>query len=294
MISSRGKPEWLTIRPPAGDFSKIREIVKSHDLNTVCEDAHCPNTSECWSGGTATFMVLGEYCTRGCRFCAVKSGYPKMPPDPKEPENLASAVSQMNLDYIVITSVDRDDLADQGAGHFAECIRKVKEMSPEMIVEVLIPDFRGDDACIKTVVDAGPEVIAHNIETVERLQQAVRDRRANYKQSLLVLETVKKMNPKILTKSSIMLGLGETEEEVVRTMKDLRAIGADIITFGQYLRSSDWHLEVKEYVKPEAFESFKKIAEKMGFIYCASGPFVRSSYRAGELLAKSIIASRKQ
>ncbi len=294
MISSRGKPEWLTIRPPAGDFSRIREIVKSHNLNTVCEDAHCPNTSECWSGGTATFMVLGEYCTRGCRFCAVKSGYPKMPPDSKEPENLANAVAQMDLDYIVITSVDRDDLPDQGAGHFAECIKRVKEKSPGMIVEVLIPDFRGDVACIKTVADAGPEVIAHNIETVERLQSTARDRRAGYKQSLLVLETVKKMNPRILTKSSIMLGLGETEEEIIQTMKDLRAIGVDIVTFGQYLRPSDLHLEVKEYVKPEVFESFKKTAESMGFLYCASGPFVRSSYRAAELLTRSLVGRGSQ
>jgi len=289
MISSSGKPEWLKIRPPSGDFSYVKDIVKSHNLHTVCQEAHCPNISECWSGGTATFMILGDICTRGCRFCMVKTGYPMTKPDEKEPENLANAISKLNLDYVVITSVDRDDLKDQGSNHFAECVRKVREKNPQLIIEVLIPDFRGDFNCIKTVVDSYPDVISHNIETVERLQSIARDKRANYKQSLYVLETVKKLNPNIYTKSSIMLGLGEKEEEIIQTMKDLKAIGVEILTIGQYLRPSDWHLEVKEYVNPNKFEYYKREAEKLGFLYCASGPFVRSSYKAGEYFLKNII-----
>lgn len=289
MLASRGKPEWLKILPPTEKFQDIKTVLNEHNLHTVCEEAHCPNMSECWSGGTATFMVLGDTCTRACRFCAVKTGFPAALLDKNEPENLAKAVSKMNLDYVVITSVDRDDLPDQGAGHFAACITRIKEKDPEIIIEVLIPDFRGNTQLITKVIEAEPHVIAHNVETVRRLQRKVRDPRANYEQSLSVLEYVKKTNPRICTKSSIMLGLGEQDGEVIETVKDLRAIGVDILTIGQYLRPSSWHLVVEEFVPPEKFEWFKQGAEKLGFLYVASGPFVRSSYRAGELFIKNVL-----
>src|SRR3989344_3638613 len=196
MISNRNKPQWLKIRPPTEKYEEIKKTIRKNDLHTVCEESHCPNMSECWSGGTATFMVMGDTCTRACKFCAVKTGYPAMPLDPEEPIKLANVVKEWKLNYIVITSVDRDDLKDQGAGHFASCIREIKKANPDIVVEVLIPDFRGNEECIKTIIDAGPDVIAHNIETVERLQRQVRDPRANYKQSMFVLDYVKKTNGK--------------------------------------------------------------------------------------------------
>lgn len=290
MIASRGKPEWLKIKPPTtGKFSGIKEIMRRHGLHTVCEESHCPNIPECWSGGTATFMVLGDACTRGCRFCQVESSGKPLPPDPFEPENLAHAVAEMGLDYVVVTSVDRDDLPDQGSEHFAECIRAIKRHDPKILVEVLIPDFQGRKDLLKKIVDAKPEVIAHNVETVRRLSPKVRDRRAAYDQSLTVLENVKKMNPKVFTKSSIIVGFGETEEEIVQTMKDLREKDVDFLAVGQYLRPSGWHLEVSEYVRPEQFERYREVGEGLGFRYVASGPFVRSSYRAGELFVKSLL-----
>ena len=245
--------------------------------------------AECWSGGTATFMIMGDTCTRACKFCAVKTGYPAMPLDENEPGKLANLVKEWKLDYIVITSVDRDDLKDQGAGHFAKCITEIKKVNKDIIIEVLIPDFRGNADLIKTIISARPDVIAHNIETIERLQRKVRDPRANYRQSLSVLNYVKGMNEKIFTKSSIILGLGEQEEEVVQTIKDLRQINVDILTLGQYLRPSSWHLNVEEYVHPDTFDKLKKKAEELGFLYCAAGPFVRSSYKAGEFFVKSML-----
>jgi len=292
MISSRGKPDWLKIRPPTEKFSDIKEIVRNHGLHTVCEESHCPNMSECWSGGTATFMLMGDTCTRGCRFCEVKAGAKPLPLDPFEPESLALAVSKMDLDYVVLTSVDRDDLEDQGSKHFAECIRAIKRLRPGMLVEVLIPDFQGRSDLLKNVVDARPDVIAHNMETVQRLQSQVRDRRANYEQSLTVLRNVKRMNPEIFTKSSIIVGFGETDREMIHTMKDLLRNEVDFLTVGQYLRPSDWHLPVAEYVDPEKFRFYQMIGEDLGFKYVASGPFVRSSYRAGELFVKSLIHDR--
>lgn len=290
MISTRGKPEWLKIQPPTTEkFSEIKDIMRSHNLHTVCEESHCPNIPECWSGGTATFMVMGDTCTRGCRFCEVKSSGSPIPLDPFEPENLAHAVTEMGLDYVVVTSVDRDDLPDQGSNHFAECIRAIKKHDSETLVEVLIPDFRGDAGCLKNVIEAKPEVIAHNVETVQRLQSAVRDRRANYKQSLSVLNNVKRMDSGIFTKSSIIVGFGETDKEIIHTMKDLRAIDVDFLTVGQYLRPSDWHLPVSEFVPPEKFDFYRMIGEDLGFRYVAAGPFVRSSYRAGELFVKSLL-----
>ena len=281
------KPQWLKIQLKREEkFDKIDETLKRHNLHTVCQEAHCPNISECWNSGTATFMVMGDTCTRGCRFCAVKTGRP-LALDKDEPRNLALAVKEWGLDYIVITSVDRDDLPDQGANHFAACIREVRKENPNIMIEVLIPDFRGDEDCIRTIVEAKPDVFAHNIETVRRLQ-SVRDIRANYQQSLFVLKKAKDLGIKY-TKSSIMLGLGETDEEIIEAMQDLRAIGVDIITFGQYLRPSQKHIQITEYVHPEKFEYYKKLAEEIGFLYCASGPFVRSSYRAGEFFIRSVL-----
>ncbi|MBI2672998.1 lipoyl synthase [Candidatus Woesearchaeota archaeon] len=283
------KPAWLTIRPPTTEsFVLIKEKVNKSRLHTVCEEAHCPNLSECWSSGTATFMIMGDTCTRACRFCTVKTSFKPKNLDPEEPLNLARTIKTMNLDYVVITSVNRDDLDDQGADHFAECIKKIREINPGILIEVLIPDFRGDLDLLKVIINAKPEVIAHNIETVQSLQRKVRDPRANYEQSLFILKNVKKFS-KIYTKSSIMLGLGETDEEVVQTMKDLRGIDVDFLTLGQYLRPSMRHLEIKEYVKPEKFNYFKIKGEELGFKYVASGPFVRSSYKAGEFFIKNTI-----
>lgn len=287
------KPDWLKIRPPTETFSEIKHLVKDYKLHTVCQESHCPNMSECWSGGTATFMVLGEFCTRGCKFCNVKSGYPKTPPDPNEPLNLAKAVQEMHLDYVVITSVDRDDLPDEGSSHFAACIREIKKLNPTIHIEVLIPDFKGNQALIKKILDAEPDVIAHNLETVSRLQKTVRDHRANYLQSLGVLKFVKETNPHIYTKSSLMLGLGEQEEELEQAFKDLRKNNVDIVTLGQYLRPSDWHLPVKEYVHPDKFKQFEEKARTLGFMYVAAGPFVRSSYKAAELFVKGKLEQQR-
>ncbi len=293
-LVSTNKPSWLKTKlQTMGSFAKVSETVKSLGLNTVCESAHCPNISECWSGGTATFMVMGGVCTRGCRFCEVSHGKPQEL-DIFEPVKLAKAVKEFNLDYVVITSVDRDDLADQGSLHFASCIKAVKRMNPGILIEVLIPDFRGREDLIKNIVDAKPDVIAHNVETTRRLQRFIRDIRANYDQSLGVLKTVKKLNPKILTKSSIMLGLGESEQEVCGVMDDLRVAGVDFFTIGQYLRPSKRQMAVENYVHPDIFEKLKLEGEQRGFLYVASGPFVRSSYRAGELFIKSVINGGKK
>lgn len=282
-LASKDKPGWLTIRPPQGEaYPRLAEILKASGLNTVCQEAHCPNLSECWSGGTATFMVMGDTCTRACRFCAVKTAFPAPPLDPQEPAKLAQAVSKLGLKYVVITSVDRDDLPDQGAGHLAKCVTALRETAPGVSIEVLAPDFQGDTSLLKVVLDAKPDVFGHNIETVERLQRKVRDPRANYRQSLEVLREAKRLNPNGYTKSSIMLGLGETTEEVYEAFKDLRGAGVDFLTLGQYLRPTAWHLEVEEYISPERFREYEQMALKAGFLYCVAGPFVRSSYRAGE------------
>ncbi|MEK6940531.1 MAG: lipoyl synthase [Nanoarchaeota archaeon] len=286
METTLTKPEWLTIKlTKTQTFNEIKNIIKKDGLATVCEESNCPNILECWNGGTATFMVLGNVCTRGCKFCNVKTGTNGGIIDSNEPAKLLDAVKKLKLDYIVITSVDRDDLPDQGAEHIAKCITKLRSIH----VEALIPDFRGEIECIKTIVNAKPDVISHNIETVERLQKTVRDLRANYEQSLKVLESIKKIDRHIYTKSSIMVGLGETYEEVIQTMKNLRDVNVDFITIGQYLRPSKKHLTVKEYVPLEVFNEYQKQAIKLGFKYAASGPFVRSSYKAGELFVKNVI-----
>ena len=285
------KPKWLKIKISTNDnFSNIKSTLRSHNLHTVCEEAHCPNISECWNTGTATFMLMGDTCTRGCKFCAVKTGNPMKELDINEPKKLARALAEIRLfDYVVLTSVNRDDLKDGGSSHFAECINEIKKAYPEIIIEVLIPDFKGDEAALKKIVDAKPQVIAHNIETVERLQKNVRDIRANYAQSLLVLENAKRMNPKVYTKSSIMLGLGETDEEVIKSMKDLREVNVDILTLGQYLRPTDWHIPISSFVAPSKFDYFRQKALELGFLFCAAGPFVRSSYKAGELFVRNVI-----
>jgi len=294
MLAER-KPEWLRVRPPAGEnYVHLKTLFRSLDLHTVCEEAHCPNVWECWGGGTATIMLMGDTCTRGCRFCAVKSGNPHGALDLSEPQKVAMALAELDLSYVVLTSVDRDDLPDGGAGHFAKTVREIKARCPKLLIETLIPDFQGDVEAVRAVVDAGVDVLDHNVETVERLQATVRDRRANYAQSLKVLRAAKGMRDDLFTKSSIMLGLGETREEVIATMRDLRANEVDILTLGQYLRPSNWHLTVQEYVPPETFDELRKAGESMGFAYVASGPLVRSSYRAGEFFLENVIRTRKQ
>ena len=290
---SKMKPEWLKVPLPTGEeYFRIRRLLKSLNLVTVCQEANCPNMAECWGGGTATIMLMGDICTRGCRFCNVKTGNPKGWLDQQEPFKVAEAVSKMGLEYVVLTSVDRDDLPDEGAGHFAKTISHLKNLAPELLVEVLTPDFKGRKDCINTILSAGPDVFAHNVETVERLTPRVRDRRAGYRQSMDVLEMAKQENPNIYTKSSLMLGLGEREEEVKSTLKDLRSVSCDVLTFGQYLRPQKRHLPVEEYVTPKKFDEWKECALQMGFLYVASGPLVRSSYRAGELFMKAVL--RKQ
>ena len=277
------KPVWLRVRAPAGEnYTKVKQSLRSLNLHTVCEEARCPNISECWGTGTATIMIMGDICTRGCRFCAVNRGKPVVLLDAGEPERVAKAIKEWGLRYVVITSVCRDDLEDGGAEHIAKTIKAIKLLCPTIIIESLIPDFRGNENSIKKVVESKPEVISHNIETVTRLTPKVRDARASYEQSLWVLKKIKDMNSLIYTKSSIMLGLGETEEEIIQTIRDLRSVGANILTMGQYLQPTSKHLPVIKYVTPEKFSWFKKIAEPMGFVYVASGPLVRSSYRAGE------------
>ena len=292
-MSHARKPEWLKMRPPSGErFTEIKETLRNHDLHTVCEEASCPNLGECWSGrngpGTATFMLMGDRCSRGCNFCDVETGGMK-PLDPDEPENVASAVAEIGLEYVVLTSVDRDDLPDQGAGHFAETIREIRRRDPSILVEVLVPDFQGEDELVWKIIDAEPDVIAHNVETVERLQWPVRDRRAGYEQSLTVLRQVAEESD-AFAKTSIMLGVGEYNHEVYQTLRDLRSAGVDVVTLGQYLQPSRSHLEVSEFVHPDAFDTWKRVAEEeLGFAYCASGPMVRSSYRAGELFIESVL-----
>lgn len=292
-IEHKVKPEWLKIRPPSGEnYKRIKSLLRDLNLYTVCEEAHCPNVHECWGGGTATFMLMGDTCTRGCRFCAVKTGNPKGILDQDEPVKISSSIEKLSLDYVVLTSVDRDDLPDGGAAHFAQTIKEIKIRDSKVIVEVLIPDFKGDNEALDKIIEEEPEVIAHNVETIDRLTSKVRDKRATYTQSLNVLKRVKEINPKIFTKTSIMLGLGESEEEVIKAMHDLRNNNVDIVTFGQYLRPTKKHLPVIEYITPDKFKYYEQIGLDLGFIYVASGPLVRSSYKAGEYFLKNKILNR--
>lgn len=288
------KPSWIKMRAPAGErYLQLKDMFKELNLATVCQEAQCPNIGECWGGGTATIMLMGEVCTRGCRFCNVKTGNPKGKLDLEEPLKVAQAVSQMGLDYVVLTSVDRDDLPDEGSMHFAETVRRMKDLSPQLIVEVLTPDFKANETFVGYIVDAEPDVFAHNVETVERLQSRVRDPRAGYAQSLRVLEMVKERDPSRYTKTSLMVGLGETDDEIRTTLRDLRSVGCDVVTFGQYLQPQKRHLPVERFLTPEQFQAWQAEAESMGFLYVASGPLVRSSYRAGEYFMKGVIEKQK-
>jgi lipoic acid synthetase len=282
------KPAWLRAPMPGGEgFDAVRRTVRAHRLATVCEEAKCPNIGECWSAGTATLMLMGEVCTRACRFCAVDTGNPQGWLDDAEPENAAQSVRLMELRYVVLTSVNRDDLEDGGAGHFAACVRAIKRANPDTAVEALTPDFEGVLADVETVVDSGVDVFAQNVETVRRLTHPVRDPRASYGQTIAVLAHAKKHRPPVLTKTSLMLGLGETDAEVLETMDDLRAAGVDILTLGQYLRPTVNHLPVERFVAPGEFDSYRAAALERGFLECVAGPLVRSSYRAEQALARN-------
>ncbi len=281
----RRHPEWIRVRAPIGEeYTRLKGLVRTLDLHTVCEEALCPNVGECWGAGTLTLMILGDVCTRACRFCAVTTGNPRGSVDLDEPRRVGEAIAALNLNYVVITSVDRDDLPDQGAGIFAQTVREIKARAPHTIVEVLTPDFQGRADLMKKIVDAQPEVIAQNIETVRRLTYVVRDRRAGYDQTLDILRAVKQMDPTRKTKSSILLGFGETADEVIETMRDLRNAQVDLLAIGQYLRPTNKkrHYPLVEYVRPEQFAFYKQEGMKLGFTYIASGPLVRSSYKAWE------------
>ncbi|HVL48995.1 MAG TPA: lipoyl synthase [Candidatus Thermoplasmatota archaeon] len=282
-LAAERKPRWLLRPLPKGPaVAEMTSLLREHGLHTVCEEARCPNRGECWSQGEATLMLMGDTCTRACRFCDVAPGRPG-PLDPDEPAKVALTVSTLKLTYAVLTSVDRDDLPDQGAGHWARTILAVRAANPATIVDVLVPDFQGREDLIRVVVGAGPHVLAHNVETVRRLQRKVRDARASYEQSLAVHRTFKRLAPRTPVKSGLMLGLGETRDEVVETLRDLRAAGVDFVTLGQYLRPTERHLPVERYVPPEAFEDLAAEARAMGFAHVVAGPFVRSSYRAWEV-----------
>ena len=277
------KPNWLKTRlPGAGQFSNVKKILRKYKLHTVCEEARCPNIGECWGSGTATFMILGNVCTRHCKFCATLTGNPHGIVDEEEPERVAKAVLELGLNYVVLTSVTRDDLEDQGAHIYSETVKQIKRLNPQIYVEVLTPDFYADPKLIEIVTSSGVDVFAHNVETTKRLTKMVRDRRFSYEQSLQALRIAKKLNPHIITKSGFMVGLGETEDEIIETMQDIKDAGCEIITIGQYLRPTRRHLPVERYVTPEEFNYYKEVGLKMGFRFVASGPLVRSSYRASE------------
>lgn len=282
---SERKPPWLRVRiPSGGKYERVRSTVAEHRLATVCEESHCPNIGECWSNGTATIMLMGSVCTRACQFCSVDTGNPNGWLDQNEPDNAARSVALMGLKYVVITSVDRDDLADGGAAHYAACIRAIKARNPTTAVEALTPDFSGEHTAIETVASAGLDVFAQNLETVRRLTHPVRDPRAGYQQTLDVLTHAKRTAPGILTKSSLMLGLGETDTEILEAMDDLRSHDVDVLTLGQYLRPTPNHLPVARWVEPAEFESYRDEGLKRGFREVAAGPLVRSSYRADRIL----------
>lgn len=292
-------PPWLKTEIPIGkNYNKLKNTLRELNLHTVCEEARCPNIGECWGGGeyataTATIMLMGDTCTRGCRFCSVKTARRPPPLDPDEPYNTAKAIAAWGLDYVVLTSVDRDDIPDGGAEHFAKTVSNIKERNSKILVECLTPDFRGDLAAVEKIALSGLDVYAHNVETVRELQRHVRDPRANFDQSLSVLRHAKKVKSSVLTKTSIMLGLGETDAQIQATLTELRDSGVDCLTLGQYMQPTKRHLKVEEYVTPEKFAFWEKVGQEMGFIYTASGPLVRSSYKAGEFFLKNLLEKRK-
>ena len=282
------KPKWLRAKMPTGKgYSTVHKIVKEHRLSTVCEESMCPNVGECWNAGTGTIMVMGSVCTRACRFCAVDTGNPKGWLDAEEPANTGRAVKLMGLEYVVITSVDRDDLADGGAAHYAACVREIKRQNPRTAVEALTPDFNGIMEHVEIVVESGLEVFAQNVETVKRLTRPVRDPRAGYEQTIRVLQHAKRHRADVLTKTSLMLGLGECDKEIMQTMDDLREANVDILTLGQYLRPTPNHLAVQRYVTPEEFDLYRQEGLDRGFLEVVAGPLIRSSYRAEQVLQKN-------
>ncbi|NWU52571.1 LIAS protein, partial [Dromas ardeola] len=309
-------PPWLKTKIPMGkNYNKLKNTLRSLNLHTVCEEARCPNIGECWGGGeyataTATIMLMGDTCTRGCRFCSVKTAKNPPPLDPEEPYNTAKAIAEWGLDYVVLTSVDRDDMPDGGAEHFAKTVSHLKERNPKILVECLTPDFRGDLAAVEKVALSGLDVYAHNAAFLasltslhpshpppqpcaENTQRTVRDPRANFEQSLRVLKHAKEVQPGVISKTSLMLGLGETDEQVYSTMKLLREADVDCLTLGQYMQPTKRHLKVEEYVTPEKFKYWEKVGNDLGFHYTASGPLVRSSYKAGEFFLKNLVEKRK-
>lgn len=284
------KPAWLKVRAPGGEtYGNLKQTFRALDLHTVCEEARCPNVGECWSEGTATVMLLGDVCTRGCRFCAVTTGDPRGAVDVREPEHVARAISKLGLQYVVLTMVDRDDLLDGGASHVGRTVSRLRELRPDILVETLLGDFGGNLDYVDVTVDAAPHVWAHNVEVVARLQRKVRDVRCGYEKSLLVLRRAKERRPDVLTKSSIMVGVGETDDEVLETLRDLRAANVDIVTIGQYLRPTPKHLAVERFVDPDTFARFADYGTSLGFTYVASGPLVRSSYKAAEVFVRGIL-----
>lgn len=292
-------PSWLkTPIPDSKNYQRLKKDLRGLNLHTVCEEARCPNISDCWGGSdksaaTATIMLMGDTCTRGCRFCSVKTSRAPPPLDPHEPENTAEAISRWGLGYVVLTSVDRDDLADGGARHFAETVMKLKQKAPSILVECLTGDYSGDLDMAQLVARSGLDVYAHNVETVEALTPHVRDRRATFQQSIRVLEAAKAARPELITKTSLMLGLGETDEQIWDALRQLRAIDVDVVTFGQYMRPTKRHMAVHEYVTPDRFEHWRQRALDLGFLYCASGPLVRSSYKAGEAFIENVLKKRR-
>ena len=287
-IPNTRKPNWIRVKATFDPrYNAVKQQVKEKRLNTVCEEGMCPNISECWSNGTATFMLMGSVCTRACKFCSVDTGNPKGWLDHEEPKNTARAVSVMGLKYVVLTSVNRDDLADGGAEHYAQTVKAIKASNPNTAVEALTPDFKGIYSSIETIVNSGIEVFAQNMETVERLTHPVRDIRAGYQQTLDVLAESKRINPNVLTKTSLILGLGETDDEIEKTMDDLIANNVDILTLGQYLRPTLNHLPIEKWITPEEFNYYRDLGLRKGFLEVVSGPMVRSSYRAERVLEKN-------
>lgn len=288
------KPSWLKVPLPGGEgYAKLKRLTEQLELHTVCQEARCPNVGECWKGdhATMTLMVLGDECTRRCRFCAVKTVDRASPPDPREPERVGIAVAEMSLGYVVITSVDRDDLADGGSAHYAACVASIRERSARTVIETLIPDYQGEQ--LATLMASRPDVLAHNVEVVDRLQRKIRDPRCSFDRSLATLRGAKAIDRDVLTKSSLMLGLGESDGEVLESMERLRAADVDFLTLGQYLRPTKNHAPVREYVHPDRFLEHRRAGERLGFRYVASGPLVRSSYKAGEFFAARLVRERR-
>jgi lipoic acid synthetase len=293
-VSSTKKPDWLRVRLPGGErYQEIKERMRRLDLHTVCEEARCPNVGECWGEGTATIMILGETCTRGCRFCAVSTGDPRGVVDPREPENVGRALGEMGLAYVVLTMVDRDDLLDGGADHVARTVQRIKHHAPELLVETLVGDFQGVRADVATVVIEGrPDVFAHNVEVVPGLQRTMRDARCTWERSMSVLRWAKEEGAKV-TKTSLMVGCGESEDDVLAAMRSIRESGVDVLTIGQYLRPSPKHAEVRRWVEPVEFDRYRDAGLEMGFAFVASGPLVRSSYRAAEAFLEGVLGGKK-